>query len=66
MHVVGTGPIRSFDIVKNGQVFSLDCEGAREFLPPPLEVELSSGEYLYVRIVQEDGGIAWSSPFYLD
>ena len=27
--------------------------------------DLAAGEYLYVRIVQEDGGAAWSSPFFV-
>ena len=66
VHVVGTGPIASFDVVSGGQVTSLDCQGAREFLPPPFEIELASGDYLYLRIVQEDKSIAWSSPFYVE
>ena len=28
--------------------------------------DLEPGEYLYVRAVQEDGGAAWSSPFFVD
>jgi hypothetical protein len=66
MHVVGTGPIKTIDVVKSGQVASIDCDGAREFLPPPFGIELQSGDYLYVRVVQKDGGMAWSSPFYVD
>jgi len=27
---------------------------------------LRPGEYLYVRAVQQDGGAAWSSPFFVD
>ena len=27
--------------------------------------DLVAGEYLYVRVVQEDGGAAWSSPFFV-
>jgi len=26
---------------------------------------LSPGEYLYVRVRQADGGVAWSSPFFV-
>ena len=26
---------------------------------------LKAGEYVYVRVVQEDRGMAWSSPFYV-
>ena len=28
--------------------------------------DLESGEYVYVRAVQADGGAAWSSPFFVD
>ena len=28
--------------------------------------ELRAGEYLYVRVVQRDGGAAWSSPFFIE
>jgi hypothetical protein len=27
--------------------------------------DLTPGEYVYVRVVQEDGGAAWSSPIYV-
>ena len=27
--------------------------------------DLVAGEYLYVRVVQQDGGAAWSSPFFV-
>ena len=65
-HVVGTGPIERLDVVRSGEVVSLDAEGASELVLPPLELDLESGDYLYLRVVQEDGGLAWSSPFYVD
>ena len=34
-------------------------------LEEPIE-GLEGGEYLYVRVVQADGGAAWSSPFFVD
>lgn len=66
VHVVGTGPVESLELVVNGAVHSIDCEGRREVLLPPLAVELASGDYLYVRVIQQDGGAAWSSPFYVE
>ena len=27
---------------------------------------LERGDYLYVRVQQRDGGLAWSSPFFVD
>jgi hypothetical protein len=28
--------------------------------------DLRAGEYVYVRVVQADGGAAWSSPFFVE
>ena len=62
----GTAPVRQVDVVRSG-----------ELLPPfggdgRLDVELSGelsglgpGEWVYVRVVQEDGHAAWSSPIFV-
>jgi hypothetical protein len=65
VQVIGTGKISYVDVVRSGQVvervdgtgeqranFALGFEG------------LEDGEYVYVRVVQEDGALAWSSPFF--
>ena len=31
----------------------------------PLE-DLQAGEYVYLRILQEDGSLAWTSPFFVE
>ena len=61
--VAGTAPIERLDVIRSGAVVeSMPGEGRREW-GGPLELEaLSPGEYVYIRIVQEDGGVAWSSP----
>ena len=28
--------------------------------------DLSAGDYVYVRVIQQDGGAAWSSPFFVN
>ncbi len=63
-----TAPVESIDLVRSGHVasipapkpasLSLDLERR---IPP-----LSPGEFHYVRIVQTDGGVAWSSPIFVD
>ena len=66
VEVVGTAVIARVDVVRTGRV-SVSVEGdgsarlAVELELPPL----AAGEYLYVRAVQEDGGAAWSSPFFV-
>ena len=61
----GTGNLRQLDLVRSGEVVEeFDCGGVTvcEATFPVLNVD--SGEYLYVRAVQTDGGAAWSSPYY--
>ncbi len=65
--VVATAPVERVDLVRSGEIVaSAGGEGSTEleFLHP-LE-ELSDGEYVYVRVVQEDGGAAWASPVFFD
>ena len=70
LEVLTPAPIERIDIIRGrrgetGRVSeTLAGQGRRE-LRTSLELAgLASGEYLYLRIVQEDGGLAWSSPFY--
>ncbi len=64
--VAAPAPVERVDVVRSGEIASaVPGSGRREFsetltLPP-----LRPGEYLYVRVVQEDGGAAWSSPAYV-
>jgi hypothetical protein len=65
--VVGVEPIERVDIVVGGIVvdtigcnLELECRIDRTFSSESLE------GYLYVRVVQVDGGAAWSSPFFFD
>ena len=67
VRVVSPGPLERLDLVRSGAlVDSVGLEGLRDVaLQRELE-DLGPGEYLYVRAVQEGGGAAWSSPFYLE
>jgi hypothetical protein len=64
--VLGTAPIRQIDIVKNNQFLhnlqNLEQEVDFSFV----DTNADSGEsYYYVRLIQEDGQIAWSSPIWV-
>jgi hypothetical protein len=68
VRALGTAPIERVDVVKDGRVVhSVPGEGREE-----IEVLLEdssparNGEYLYARVVQTDGGLAWSSPVWLE
>ncbi|MFK7898100.1 MAG: CehA/McbA family metallohydrolase [Myxococcota bacterium] len=62
----GTEPIQRIDLIRSGRIASLEGESRISLdlmrtIPP-----LLPGEFHYVRIIQEDGGVAWSSPIFVD
>ncbi len=67
--VYGTAPIRSLELVRSGGVVDTwvpDSEGVFDLGHSWSLSDLKAGEYVYVRVLQEDGHMAWTSPFYLD
>jgi hypothetical protein len=65
--VVGTAPLERVDLVRAGKVVrTFAGTGSDEMRLSEPVAGLAAGEYLYVRAVQEDGGAAWSSPFFVD
>jgi hypothetical protein len=63
--VVAVGPIQRIDLIRSGAVAeSIPGKGERSFFGSAPIPRLESGEYVYLRVVQEDGGAAWSSPIY--
>jgi len=69
--VTGTAPLRAIDIVRSGYVFAgLQCnpgEGVTELSFSLDDKIIIPGEshYYYLRVTQEDGNMAWSSPIWL-
>lgn len=64
---VGTAPLERVDVVRSGAVVtSVDAEAHADLLFSYPVAGLRAGEYVYVRVVQRDGGAAWSSPFFLE
>jgi hypothetical protein len=65
---VATEPIMKLNLItNNGQEIPLESEGSiadvHGTLPPPPDNGFS---YYFVRLIQEDGETAWSSPIWLD
>ncbi|MCZ6782755.1 MAG: CehA/McbA family metallohydrolase [Proteobacteria bacterium] len=67
VRVVAARNLERIDLIRSGAI-------ALTEVPPRKSVEwslrrsirdLQPGEYLYVRVVQKDGGAAWSSPFFV-
>jgi hypothetical protein len=66
VRVVAEAPVEKVDLVRSGKVVrSFAGTGPELRLTEPVP-GLARGEYLYVRAVQNDGGAAWSSPFFVD
>ena len=67
MQVVAPDPIARVDVIHGPDVVQqLAGEGRRELLVRWAVPELRAGEFLYVRVVQENGGAAWSSPWFIE
>jgi len=62
--VIAETPIERLDIVRSGKVASLPGEDRLEWKGSRSIPVLAAGEYHYLRVVQRDGGAAWSSPIY--
>ena len=65
--VVGTGPLASVDLVRSGTIERLELPGDSTTFDGALVVRRPApGEYLYLRLEQRDGGMAWTSPFFFE
>jgi hypothetical protein len=65
--VLSPGPHARVDLLRTGRVVdSIQREGERDVALERRVEELGPGEYVYVRVVQQDDGTAWSSPIYID
>ena len=65
-----TAPIVRVDLVRSGRIASLEAPDDQPY-GQSLRLDrtipgLAPGEFHYVRILQEDGGAAWSSPIFAD
>lgn len=65
--VAGTAELDRIEVVRRGEpVVAHDARGRRDVtLQVPLP-GLAPGDFVYVRVVQRDGGLAWSSPCFVE
>jgi hypothetical protein len=64
IRVIGTAPIDRLDLVRSGRVIMTAKQSQPEVQWATSIPRLGAGEYVYVRVVQRDGGLAWSSPVF--
>lgn len=65
---IGTGPIKRVDLLRNNEVVQA-CEGeGRDDLEGAFarEEPLTDTEWWYLRVIQENTEMAWSSPIWID
>ncbi len=66
IHVIGTDKIKEIVVVKDNKEYKVDHPGKQEVTVQWKDKQKSEGEsYYYVRIMQEDGELAWSSPIWV-
>ncbi len=67
IQVIAEAPLERVDLIRSGKlVDSTPIDALLEVTLSRKIEDLVSGEYLYVRAVQEDSGAAWSSPIYIE
>jgi len=62
--VEADAPIERVDLIRSGHVATIPGEGRLDLHAQREIPALQPGEYHYVRVVQVDGGAAWSSPIF--
>jgi hypothetical protein len=67
VHVIGTGPILQIDLIKSARFVYNVRPNASEASFEYMENNYVPGkDWYYVRVLQQDGQLAWSSPIWLD
>jgi len=65
--VIGTDVIKEIVIVKNSSnLHTIQCQGMKKSIQYLDKSMLKDGDYYYLRIIQEDGEMAWSSPIWFE
>ena len=67
VRAAGTAPFVQIDIVKNNQVIHNSGQGAMDTSFEYTDsTQIVPNDYYYVRVIQQDGGMAWASPIWLN
>lgn len=66
IRIIGTTPLRQVDLIKNQQFLHTRQKLSQDSTFTFADKDKQPGEdYYYVRVVQEDGNVAWSSPIWV-
>jgi hypothetical protein len=64
--VVAADTLDRIDLVADGQIVDSIPGEEKRMIAFESEIRSSGPGTLYVRVIQKDGGAAWSSPFFLE
>jgi hypothetical protein len=65
--VLAPDPLERVELIRSGSVVdAISLKGEREVELESRVEGLREGEYVYVRVLQRNGGAAWSSPIFLE
>ncbi len=64
IRVVAESPLERVDLIRSGRVAEIPLDGELDWTHERQIPRLLANEYHYVRVIQTDGGTAWSSPIY--
>ena len=66
IYVVGESALERLDVIRSGAIVeAIELEDRLDITVQTTVEDLAPGEYLYVRVLQRDGGAAWSSPIFV-
>ena len=67
VRAAGTAAFVQIDVVKNNQVIHSSGQGAMDTAFEYTDsTQIVPNDYYYVRVIQQDGGMAWASPIWVD
>jgi hypothetical protein len=67
LYIAAGESLETVEVVRSGRPEQVPACGGRLDCSTRIRLEgLASGEYVYVRAVQKDGGAVWSSPFFIE
>ena len=67
MQVAAEGPLAGVELVRGPEVVDrVELDGRLDVTLQRTLSGLRAGEWIYVRVEQRDGGMAWSSPIFIE
>lgn len=67
MQVIGASALDRLEIIVGpDETLSIPCRGELEFSASATLSDLAAGDFVYLRVIQLDGGMAWSSPIFIE